>query len=99
MGRSKDTAKENRRQAILQALDDQLGSPETPAVKTHYDRLRRLGHSDSQVRELMATVLSFYLWHTARGDKYTYDDYVAELAKLPAIDWKDDADTDAHPTA
>jgi hypothetical protein len=99
MSRSKDTAKERRRQAILQALDDQLGSPETPAVKMHYDRLRKLEQSDSQVRELMATVLAFYLWHTARGDKYTYDDYVAELAKLPKIDWQDDAETDAHPTA
>jgi hypothetical protein len=42
----------------------------------------------------VATVLAFYLWHIARGDDYSYDDYVAELAKLPEIDWKDNADTD-----
>jgi hypothetical protein len=66
-------------------------------VKTHYDRLRSLGHSDSEVRELMATVLAFYFWHIARKDDYSYDDYVAELAKLPEIDCKNDADADGTP--
>jgi hypothetical protein len=93
-----DIGTEARRQSVLRALDEQLRSPETPAVKTHYDRLRGLGHSDSEIRELMATVLAFYLWHTAREDNYTYDDYVAELVKLPEIDWKD-ADADGTPDA
>ncbi len=96
MSGSEDSAKQRRREAILMALEDQLHSPETPDVKTHYDRLTGLGHGDSEVRELMATVLAFYLWHTARGDNYSYDDYVAELAKLPEIDWKDDADGDPN---
>jgi hypothetical protein len=89
-----DSATQARRQAMLRALDDQLSSPETPAVRTHYERLRSLGHSDSETRELMALVLAFYLWHIARKDDYTYDDYIAELAKLPEIDWKDEADED-----
>ena len=90
MSRAEDKAKAERRQTILRTLDQQLQSPETPAVKTQYDRLRALGHSDSEVRELMATVLAFYLWHTARKDSYTYEDYLAELARLPEIDWQDD---------
>jgi hypothetical protein len=90
MGRPEDKAKARRRQTILRALDEQLHSSETPAVKTHYDRLRALGHSDGEVRELMATVLAFYLWHTARKDSYTYDDYVAELERLPQINWQGD---------
>ena len=90
MSRSEEAAKQRRRQAILSALSDQLRSPETPEVKQHYDRLRSLGHSDSNVREWMATILAFYLWHTMRRDDYTYDDYLAELAKLPDIDWKED---------
>ena len=77
---------------MLTALDDQVCSPETPEVKHHYERLRSLGHSDADVRELMATVLAFYLWHTMRKDDYTYDDYLAELSKLPEIDWQDDDD-------
>jgi hypothetical protein len=75
---------------MLDALDEQLHSPAAPEVKTHYDRLRALGYSDAKVRELMATVLAFYMWHTARGDDYTYDNYLAELGRLPEIDWQDD---------
>ena len=90
MSRTEDKAKAGRRQTILRALDEQLQSPETPAVKTQYDRLTALGHSDAEVRELMATVLVFYLWHTARKDSYSYEDYLADLARLPEIDWQDD---------
>ena len=79
---------------MLTALADQLASPETPEVKHHYERLRGLSITDPEVRELMATVLAFYLWHTMRKDDYTYDDYLNELSKLPAIDWQDDDATD-----
>jgi hypothetical protein len=92
MSRAEDKAKQRRREAILSALADQLSSPETPEVKQHYDRLIGLGLSDPKVRELMATVLTFYLWHTVRSDGYTYADYVAELSRLPEIDWQDESD-------
>ncbi len=94
MSRSEDEAKARRRQLMLDALDEQLRSPETAAVKTQYDRLRKLGHSDAKARELMATILAFYMWHTARKDRYGYEDYIAELARLPDIDWQDDAEDD-----
>jgi hypothetical protein len=99
MSESEDKAKQRRRQLILAALADQLSSPDTPEVKEHYDRLRGLGVNDPEVRELMATVLAFYIWHTMREDDYGYDDYLEELATLPKIDWGDDADTGAHPIA
>jgi hypothetical protein len=38
----------------------------------------------------MATILAFYIWHTMRKDDYSYDDYLAELSRLPEIDWHDD---------
>jgi hypothetical protein len=94
MSGSKDKAKQRRRRLMLSALDDQLRSPETPHVKQHYQRLRGLGHSDAAVREWMASVLAFYFWHTMRGDHYSYEDYIAELAKLPDIDWGDDEDSE-----
>jgi hypothetical protein len=97
MSAREDSATGARRQAMLSALEEQLDSTDTPAVKAHYDRLLALGHSDAEVRELMATVLAFYFWHTARKDDYSYDDYVAELAKLPKIDWKDDTSADGTP--
>ncbi len=82
---------------MLTALADQLSSPETPEVKQHFDRLIKLGIADSEVHELMATVLAFYLWHTMRKDAFTYDDYLVELSKLPEIDWMDDDDTSDTP--
>ena len=77
---------------MLRALDDQLNSAETPELRDQYDRLRGLGHTDAETRELMPTVLTFYIWHTMRQDGYTYREYVGELARLPKIDWQDEED-------
>jgi len=97
MKRHLSPGQRRRRGLMLTALDDQLHSAETPQVREHYDRLRALGRSDEDARELMATVLAFYIWHTQRGDDYSYDDYVAELARLPEIDWgEDEDDSDLH---
>ena len=92
---SEDAAKQRRKAAILRGVQDQLESPDTPEVRLHYQRLLSLGHSDSQARELIATLLAFYLWHIKRGDAYTYTDYVAELERLPEIDWREDDNVDA----
>ena len=91
--------KQRRRELMLLAVQAQLTNPDTPEVSEHYERLCSLGHSDTEARELMATVLAFYIWHTMRKDGYTYSDYVAQLARLPEIDWqddKDDGDTRGH---
>lgn len=86
-----------RKAAILAGVQDQLTSPKTPEVKLHYDRLRTLGHSETEARELIGTLLAFYFWHVQRGDGYTYADYVAELERLPEIDWQDDDNTKDGP--
>jgi len=84
--------KQRRKELMLRGVQNQMTSPDTPEVRVHYDRLRSLGHSDAEARELLATVLAFYIWHTMRQDDYIYADYVAELAQLPQIDWQDGAD-------
>jgi len=80
--------------AILRAVQDQLQSPETPEVRFHFQRLISLGHSDSEVRELIATVLVFYFNGLEGAREYTYSDYVAHLERLPEIDRGDDEDAD-----
>ena len=90
MNLSDDSGRERRRALMLRALEDQLRSAETPEVQEQYDRLRGLGHTDAETRELMARILAFYIWHTMRQDAYTYGDYVAELARLPEIHWHDE---------
>ena len=87
---SEDRDRQRRKELMLQGVEEQMASPDTPEVRAHYERLRSLGHSDAQARELIATVLAFYIWHTMRKDDYSYSDYVAELAKLPDIDWQGD---------
>ena len=76
-----------RRALMLQALDDQLSSPDTPEVREQFQRLIDEGHSEEDARELMASILAVYIWRTHRGDDYTYGDYVADLERLPEIDW------------
>lgn len=81
--------RKRRKELMLRAVQDQLTSPDTPEVREHYERLCSLGHSDPEARELIATILTVYFWHTMRKDDYSYSDYVAELAKLPEIDWQE----------
>ena len=82
-----DIDKARRKAAILAGLEDQLKSSETPEVKVHLDRLLSLGHSVFEAKEMMGTLLAFYIYHTQKQDGYTYDDYVEELSKLPEIDY------------
>ena len=74
---------------MLSAVQDQLDSPESPEVRVEFDRLRALGYSDRQARELIAIVLASYIWHQMKGDGYGYRDYVTELKKLPVHDYGD----------
>ncbi len=89
---SEEAAIRRRKAALLRGVQDQLDSPDTPEVRLHYQRLLSLGHSGSLARDLIATLLMFYMWHTQRGDKYTYADYVRELERLPEIDWDEHDD-------
>ena len=86
--KSEEQDKERRKAVMLRAVQEKLNSPETSEVKIHYQRLLSLGHSETEAKELIATILAFYIWHTARKDDYTYADYLAELARLPEIDWE-----------
>ena len=79
--------KARRKAAILAGLEDQLTSSETPEVEEQLERLLSLGYSEDDAKEMMATILTFYIYHTQKGEAYTYDDYIKELSSLPDIDW------------
>lgn len=84
--------KRTRKRIILRAVQDQLNNPDTPEVKLHYNRLIAMGYSTAKAKELIGIVFTIYVWHILRGESYTYANYVEELAKLPAINWRDDED-------
>jgi hypothetical protein len=90
MSRAEQKEKNKRRRAFLDALDEQLSSPETPEVNEQYERLLDLGIPDLKARLQMARVFANYVWHTLRKDDYTYADYVAELSRLPESDSSDE---------
>lgn len=75
--------------ALLQALEDQLRSPETPEVKAELDRLVASGVPKKEAKEMMATILSFYIVQLMQGTKpFDYAAYLAELRQLPEIDYE-----------
>jgi hypothetical protein len=74
--------------ALLQALEDQLRSPETPEVKAELDRLLAAGVKKKEAKEMMATVLAFHIARLMRGTKpFDYVAYLTELRRLPEIDY------------
>jgi hypothetical protein len=74
--------------ALLQALEDQLRSPETPEVKAELARLVAAGVKKKEAKEMMATILAFHIARLMRGTKpFDYTDYLAELRRLPEIDY------------
>ena len=75
------------RAALLQGLEDQLRSPETPEVAAELQRLRSLGVPEKNAKEAMALVL---ITHIARMIKhktpFDYSAYLADLRRLPEFD-------------
>ena len=75
--------------AILQALEDQLRSPETPEVVAELNRLLAAGVRKKAAKEMMATILAFHIARLMKGTKsFDYAAYLAELGRLPEIDYE-----------
>ena len=76
------------KKAILQAVEDQLNSPETPYVKKHLMRLVLEGMPEPEAKELIALVLMAELWQMNKDERnFNTELYQSRLAKLPDIDW------------
>ena len=74
--------------ALLQALEGQLSSSETPEVKKELARLIAAGVKKADAKEMMATVLGFHIVSLVKGTKaFDYSAYLAELRRLPDIDY------------
>jgi hypothetical protein len=74
--------------ALLEALEQQLNSRETPEVKQELKRLVAAGVPESEAKEMMALILAFHIARLMKGTKpFDYAAYVAELRRLPEIDY------------
>jgi hypothetical protein len=76
---------------LLQAVDEQLRSTQTPYVKTTYDRLRTLGLSDEQSREEIADCLGEELDEMLRQGR-GFDETLYKKM-LEALPWDEEPDT------
>jgi formate dehydrogenase maturation protein FdhE len=76
------------RAALMQALEDQLRSSETPEVRAELDRLVTAGVNKKEAKEMMATILAFHIARLMKDAKpFDYAAYLAELRRLPEIDY------------
>jgi len=77
------------REALFEAIENQMNAGNPPATKETFDRLRAAGHSRKQTMKFLACVLLCELNEMIR-DNRTYDEmsYVNRLKMLPQLPWE-----------
>ena len=80
-----DPDKDIFRQALFEAIEDQMRDGTPPETKRTFDRLVGEGHSKDDAMGLIATVLTFEMANVAGGEEYDEDTYVRELRALPEL--------------
>ena len=74
--------------ALLQGLEQQLSSPDTPEVKAELDRLLSLGVKKKEAKKMIAAILAVHIVHMMKQQRpFDYAAYLAELRRLPEIDY------------
>lgn len=85
--------KENPRlkKALLDAVEEQLKSPDTPYVKEHYERLIGEGISQSEAKRMIGCILTVELWEMNKFNRaFDEDTYIQRLADLPDESYLDE---------
>lgn len=77
------------REALFEAIENQMREGNPAATKQAFDRLRAAGHSRKNTMRVLAPVLLYELNEMLR-DKRMYDEasYVNRLKKLPLLPWE-----------
>jgi hypothetical protein len=72
----------------MEVLDNQLRENNPPETKETYERLLAEGHSVTQTRELIATVIASEIFKVLKQKQpYNQERFVAALKKLPRLPW------------
>lgn len=82
-------------EGIMNAVEEQLNSPECPYVTEHFNRLKEMGYSESGAKKLIASVLLNEMKEIAQY-KREFDEstYIENLEKLPEKPWcEEDSET------
>lgn len=77
------------REALFEAIENQMKAGNPPATKETFNRLRAAGHSRKETMKFLACVLLCELNEMLR-DNRTYDEmsYVNRLKMLPQLPWE-----------
>lgn len=86
-----DGEQEFAREAIFEALENQLRENDPPEVRETLDRLIGAGHSRDDAKRLIAIVLASEIFDVLKTQKgYDNDRYVARLRQLPDLSWQEE---------
>ena len=80
-----DPDKDIFRQALFEAIEDQMRDGTPPETKRTFDRLVGERYSEDDAMGLIATALIFEMAKVAGGEEYDEDAYVRELRALPEL--------------
>ena len=77
--------------AILEGVKEQLNSPESPYVKTNYDRLISEGIEEEEVMKMLGAVLAVEMWEMSVQERgFDEEGYIELLERLPDMSWLDE---------
>jgi preprotein translocase subunit SecA len=78
-------------QNILNAVEEQLNSPECTYVREHYDRLIEMGYTELDAKKLIGSVLITEFWEMSNNQR-EFDEagYIEKLSNLPEMPWNEE---------
>jgi hypothetical protein len=74
------------RQAIYEVLDNQLRDNDPPETRLTLNRLRVLGYSEEEAREMIAYVITREIYEVMQNRKFDRAGFVANLDRLPDLE-------------
>lgn len=86
MGQGSDITRE----AIFEAINNQIKDNDPPITKETYDRLRADGHTDEETMKLIGCALSVELFEIMKNkEAFNEQRYRANLKGLPELPWEE----------
>ena len=83
--------KTNRRvgELVIQAIKEQIRLNDPPETKGTFDRLRREGHAEEEVYQMLGCVLTSEIYEVMKHERvFDRDLYVQRLRALPKLPWE-----------
>jgi len=78
-------------EALRNAVEEQLQSPESPYVKDAYDRLVKEGIDSDEAKKMLAAVLALEMWEmSVKGREFDETLYTERLKRLPDLSWMEE---------